>query len=101
MQSIRVVKSRDSGPQIKYLRIPETLLDIVKEDQHRARELGRSARGVRGGRGAPQRGLLFNCLYSNMAHADVQAVVDVDKHYGVAEVVEGVFETIVSKLVFI
>jgi len=50
------------GSTIKYLRIPDTLLDAVKEEQNRAREGGRGARGahVSGagnrGRGAPQRG---------------------------------------------
>ncbi|KAI5123830.1 hypothetical protein M0805_009122 [Coniferiporia weirii] len=54
------------GSTIKYLRVPETLLDKVKEDQDRAREVGRGARGggggggmgggARGGRGAPTRG---------------------------------------------
>ncbi|KAJ3838992.1 hypothetical protein F5878DRAFT_145115 [Lentinula raphanica] len=51
------------GSTIKYLRIPETLLDTVKEEQNRARESGRNARGAhaggpgnRGGRGAPMRG---------------------------------------------
>jgi len=49
------------GSTIKYLRIPDTLLDAVKDEQNRAREAGRSARGahVSGGsrgRGAPQRG---------------------------------------------
>lgn len=32
--------------QIKYLRVPDTLLDAVKEEQARAREAGRSARGA-------------------------------------------------------
>ena len=32
--------------QIKYLRVPDTLLDAVKEEQTRAREAGRSARGA-------------------------------------------------------
>jgi len=32
--------------QIKYLRIPDTLLDAVKEEQTKAREAGRSARGA-------------------------------------------------------
>ena len=51
--------------QIKYLRVPDTLLDAVKEEQNRAREAGRSARGahVSGagprGRGAPPRGQYF------------------------------------------
>ncbi|TFY78474.1 hypothetical protein EWM64_g5533 [Hericium alpestre] len=42
------------GSTIKYLRVPDTLLDAVKEEQARARELGKSARGVGGpgGRGA-------------------------------------------------
>ncbi|KAI0785796.1 hypothetical protein C8Q75DRAFT_794456 [Abortiporus biennis] len=51
------------GSTIKYLRVPDPLLDAVKEEQKMARELGRSARGShvsgsgnRGGRGAPQRG---------------------------------------------
>ncbi|KAG2142312.1 uncharacterized protein EDB93DRAFT_1089000, partial [Suillus bovinus] len=49
------------GSTIKYLRVPDTLLDTVKEEQVRAREAGRSARGgggsgMRGGRGAPPRG---------------------------------------------
>ncbi|KAG7091201.1 RNA processing protein [Marasmius oreades] len=48
------------GSTIKYLRIPDTLLDAVKEEQSRAREAGRNARGGgpqnRGGRGMPARG---------------------------------------------
>ncbi|KAI0764408.1 hypothetical protein BD413DRAFT_193875 [Trametes elegans] len=50
------------GSTIKYLRVPDTLLDAVKEEQNRAREAGRSARGahVSGvgprGRGAMPRG---------------------------------------------
>ncbi|KAL0955715.1 hypothetical protein HGRIS_001935 [Hohenbuehelia grisea] len=48
------------GSTIKYLRVPDTLLDAVKDEQSRAREAGRSARGshVSGnrGRGAPPRG---------------------------------------------
>ncbi|KAI6145442.1 hypothetical protein BKA82DRAFT_904254 [Pisolithus tinctorius] len=43
--------------QIKYLRVPDTLLDSVKEEQARAREASRSARGAGpGSRGGP-------CLY--------------------------------------
>ncbi|KAG2358087.1 hypothetical protein BDR07DRAFT_1295920, partial [Suillus spraguei] len=34
------------GSTIKYLRVPDTLLDTVKEEQTRAREAGRSARGT-------------------------------------------------------
>ncbi|KAA1470450.1 Sm-like ribonucleo protein [Dentipellis sp. KUC8613] len=47
------------GSTIKYLRVPDTLLDAVKEEQARAREAGKSARGGLGGgrgRGMPQRG---------------------------------------------
>ncbi|KAI0071183.1 Sm-like ribonucleoprotein [Panus rudis PR-1116 ss-1] len=50
------------GSTIKYLRVPDHLLDMVKEEQNRAREMGRNSRGAhgggatRGGRGAPQRG---------------------------------------------
>lgn len=48
------------GSTIKYLRVPDTLLDVVKEEQNRAREASRNARGggagSRGGRGMPQRG---------------------------------------------
>ncbi|KAF9268501.1 Sm-like ribonucleoprotein [Marasmius fiardii PR-910] len=47
------------GSTIKYLRIPDTLLDSVKEEQNRAREAGRTSRGGpqnRGGRGMPARG---------------------------------------------
>ncbi|TDL18014.1 Sm-like ribonucleo protein [Rickenella mellea] len=50
------------GSTIKYLRVPDQLLDAVKEEQNRAREAGRGARGAhvsggaRGGRGAPARG---------------------------------------------
>jgi U6 snRNA-associated Sm-like protein LSm4 len=32
--------------QIKYLRVPDTLLDAVKEEQNRARDAGRGARGA-------------------------------------------------------
>ncbi|EIM85121.1 Sm-like ribonucleoprotein [Stereum hirsutum FP-91666 SS1] len=57
------------GSTIKYIRVPETLLDVVKEEQLRAREAGKSQRGglndrgrgrgglpQRGGRGAPRGG---------------------------------------------
>jgi U6 snRNA-associated Sm-like protein LSm4 len=37
--------------KIKYLRVPDTLLDAVKEEQARAREAGRSARGAGPGPG--------------------------------------------------
>ncbi|KAH9485718.1 RNA processing protein [Psilocybe cubensis] len=33
------------GSTIKYLRVPDTLLDVVKEEQNRARDMNRSARG--------------------------------------------------------
>ncbi|KAL6305080.1 hypothetical protein BKA93DRAFT_731547 [Sparassis latifolia] len=43
------------GSTIKYLRVPDTLLDAVREEQTKAREAGRSARGAHvsgsGGRG--------------------------------------------------
>lgn len=45
----------DTFPEIKYLRVPDTLLDQVKDEQNRAREAGRNARGGHmggpGGRG--------------------------------------------------
>ncbi|KAG8913468.1 RNA processing protein [Tulasnella sp. 417] len=48
------------GSTIKYLRVPDALLDVVKEEQNRVREAARGARGgaaPRGGRGgAPARG---------------------------------------------
>ncbi|KIO15947.1 hypothetical protein M407DRAFT_147092 [Tulasnella calospora MUT 4182] len=48
------------GSTIKYLRVPDALLDAVKEEQNRVREAARGARGgaaPRGGRGgAPGRG---------------------------------------------
>ena len=59
--------------QIKYLRVPDMLLDVVKEEQTRAREAGKSARGGPhtggiGGRGAehvlPLPILLAHCTSS-------------------------------------
>ncbi|SJL07604.1 related to U6 snRNA-associated Sm-like protein LSm4 [Armillaria ostoyae] len=52
------------GSTIKYIRIPENLLDVVKDEQNRAREAGRSNSrgghvGGRGGRGAPVRGTVI------------------------------------------
>ncbi|KAK2463093.1 hypothetical protein APHAL10511_004748 [Amanita phalloides] len=48
------------GSTIKYLRVPDNLLDAVKEEQNRAREAGRSARGGhvtgKGARGTAARG---------------------------------------------
>ncbi|KAF8489682.1 hypothetical protein JB92DRAFT_3085239 [Gautieria morchelliformis] len=57
------------GSTIKYLRVPDALLDDVKEEQNRAREASRGARGAgagprgrgigqrgRGARGGPMRG---------------------------------------------
>jgi len=50
------------GSTIKYLRVPEKLLDEVKEEQNRAREANRGTRGTHAsgpgarGRGAPPRG---------------------------------------------
>ncbi|KAF8806692.1 Sm-like ribonucleoprotein, partial [Phlegmacium glaucopus] len=37
------------GSTIKYLRVPDTLLDVVKEEQNRARDVGRSSRGTHTG----------------------------------------------------
>jgi U6 snRNA-associated Sm-like protein LSm4 len=49
------------GSTIKFIRVPDKLLDEVKEEQNKARESNRGARGVpgggRGGRGAPTRGM--------------------------------------------
>ena len=49
------------GSTIKYIRVPDKLLEEVKEEQLKARESNRGARGGgnanRGGRGAPQRGM--------------------------------------------
>ncbi|KAF8954191.1 hypothetical protein BDZ97DRAFT_1670144, partial [Flammula alnicola] len=39
------------GSTIKYLRVPDTLLDVVKEEQNRARDVGRSSRGAHVGGG--------------------------------------------------
>ncbi|KDQ52843.1 hypothetical protein JAAARDRAFT_39823 [Jaapia argillacea MUCL 33604] len=39
------------GSTIKYIRVPDTLLDAVKDEQNRAREMGRSARGGNVSRG--------------------------------------------------
>ncbi|QRV98195.1 LSM domain-containing protein [Ceratobasidium sp. AG-Ba] len=49
------------GSMIKYLRVPEALLDTVKEEQLKARDANRGRGGhaqgaARGGRGAPPRG---------------------------------------------
>ncbi|KAF4620795.1 hypothetical protein D9613_001032 [Agrocybe pediades] len=56
------------GSTIKYLRVPDQLLDVVKEEQNRARDANRNSRGAhaggrggaarggRGGRGGPMRG---------------------------------------------
>lgn len=48
------------GSTIKYLRVPDTLLDAVKDEQNRAREANRSTRGSgpggSRGRGGPSRG---------------------------------------------
>lgn len=51
--SLLITSVQLNNLQIKYLRVPDTLLDTVKEEQTRAREAGRSARGggsgMRGG----------------------------------------------------
>ncbi|KAJ7876075.1 hypothetical protein B0H14DRAFT_2714485 [Mycena olivaceomarginata] len=43
------------GSTIKYLRVPDTLLDAVKEEQNRARDAGRGARGAYVSGGGQQR----------------------------------------------
>ena len=50
--------------QIKYLRVPDTLLDAVKDEQNRAREAGRSARGGGGGGGGMGRGASWFLIHS-------------------------------------
>ena len=75
--------------QIKYLRVPETLLDSVKEEQNRAREAGRSARGGhvsggKGGRGAPTRGGIYILSLLRASHlCPPQVVVDVGVQHAV------------------
>jgi hypothetical protein len=75
--------------QIKYLRVPETLLDSVKEEQNRAREAGRSARGGhvsggKGGRGGPTRGGIYILSSLRTSHlCPLQVVVDVEHLYAV------------------
>jgi hypothetical protein len=56
--------------KIKYLQVPDTLLDAVKEEQNRAREAGRSARGahVSGTRGTPAFALLTPVRHSHNAN---------------------------------
>ncbi|KAI0028816.1 hypothetical protein K488DRAFT_80486 [Vararia minispora EC-137] len=39
------------GSTIKYLRVPDQLLDVVKDEQNRAREANRSVRGAHAGPG--------------------------------------------------
>ncbi|KAJ4002066.1 hypothetical protein F5050DRAFT_1559477, partial [Lentinula boryana] len=52
------------GSTIKYLRIPDILLDAVKEEQVRAREVGRNTRGAGGpgNRGGMSEPKLINIL---------------------------------------
>ena len=53
--------------QIKYLRIPDTLLDAVKEEQAKAREAGRSARGAHvSGAGTRGMSLQLSKSFSNL-----------------------------------
>jgi len=43
-----------SCPKIKYLRVPDNLLDIVKEEQNRVRDANRSSRGAHTGGGGEE-----------------------------------------------
>lgn len=56
-----------TASKIKYLRVPDTLLDAVKEEQTRAREAGRSARGAGPG---PRGTYAFLCSRSCMTSLD-------------------------------
>ncbi|KDQ52791.1 hypothetical protein JAAARDRAFT_100130, partial [Jaapia argillacea MUCL 33604] len=40
----RFWKGNTRGSTIKHIRVPDALLDAVKDEQNRAREMGRSAR---------------------------------------------------------
>lgn len=83
--------------QIKYIRIPENLLDAVKDEQNRAREANRSStRGGagRGGRGGPMRGTLPNYQLCSTKLSILQVVED-EEHLCVAVVgVAGECETV-------
>lgn len=56
---IRTSKELTRSLQIKYLRVPDQLLDSVKEEQNRAREANRGARGAPGGRGGQSFAILL------------------------------------------
>ncbi|KAJ3527354.1 hypothetical protein NM688_g8140 [Phlebia brevispora] len=73
------------GSTIKYIRVPDTLLDAVKEEQNRAREAGRRDRG--GHTGGPGRG-----GKSAVAVIAVEAPCAADL-YEEQEVEEGVFKS--------
>ena len=45
------VVDRQMSLQIKYLRVPDNLLDVVKEEQNRTRDANRSSRGGHAGGG--------------------------------------------------
>ena len=54
------------GSTIKYLRIPDEVIDMVREEvvqkgRGRGEVRGRGGGGQRGGRGGPGRGLFFCC----------------------------------------
>ncbi|KAK6436602.1 hypothetical protein LTR95_007211, partial [Oleoguttula sp. CCFEE 5521] len=44
------------GNNIKYLRVPDEIVDIVKEQQNQAQQAAQSQRGGHGGRGGGMRG---------------------------------------------
>lgn len=77
--------------QIKYLRVPDALLDVVKEEQNKVREAARGARGgggsSRGGRGgAPNARGVLQCLGQPIIF--VTFPLQVVDEAGVAEVEE-------------
>ncbi|KAF8343005.1 uncharacterized protein EI90DRAFT_818696 [Cantharellus anzutake] len=56
------------GSTIKYIRVPDALLDTVKEEQQRAREAGRArGGGTRGARGTQPRGR-FCSIFQRYEH---------------------------------
>lgn len=66
--SLLITSVQLNNLQIKYLRVPDTLLDTVKEEQTRAREAGRSARG--GGSGMRGGAFELISLQCQVRHTD-------------------------------
>ena len=69
------------GSTIKYLRIPDKLLDEVKEEQSRTRDSNKGARGgagggTRGGRGAPTRGMYLQSVPLSFFWLTIAQVVE-------------------------